>query len=291
MSPICGSRVYIGGGAMAPGPSATVILSVAPINMPFRFNAKNAFLTYPQCPLSPEAVGKHLLELRPALYVHVVRETHQDGNYHIHALVQWPNKYNVRNDRVFDIAGHHPNIQSPRDVVDVEDYISKTLDGNGTSETEFVHGQFAGKKNDQLWRRVAEATTESEVMQAALEASPRDYVLYHDKLREYAKSKGRHVATYVPPPGQLFTLPDSLATYMIREFTQPVGLCPWILREAHSFSDHKGGRIVLKPCCSSVQPELARPSGQDHSVLTYTGGVCLTSRHSPPRQTTSLRTI
>jgi len=260
--------------------------------MPFRFNAKNAFLTYAQCPLSPESIGRHLLSLRPAIYIHAVRETHEDGNYHVHVLVQWPTKFNVRDERKFDIEGHHPNIQSPRDVQDVNDYISKTVAGGGTPETEWIHGTFTGKKTDELWRKVAEATTEAEVMQAALEASPRDYVINNDKIREFAKSKSRHVAPYVPPPGQLFTLPDSLATYMIREFSQPVGLCPWILSTYHAFSDtKKKSRIVLKPCCSSDLPELEKPSGHVHSVLTCTGGACMTFRHSPAKQNTSLRMI
>jgi len=193
--------------------------------MPFRFNARNAFLTYPRCEHSPNALGEFLRDMRPTKYIHVVRERHEDGTPHLHVLVQWVDKFNCRDPRKFDYLGNHPNLQPCRDVAAVEDYITKSLSQDARATDEFIHGTISRTNEDSKWRKVAEAISEEDVLTAALEASARDYVIHHDRIREFARSRRCHRLPYCPPAGQTFRLPHSLAEYMITEFTNTVSIC------------------------------------------------------------------
>jgi len=106
----------------------------------FRLNAKNFFLTYPQCPLPINTLVTKLSGLRPATYVLVSSEQHADGTPHLHALLCLVDKYNCRNERFFDVTcegrTYHPNLQAVRNLNDVRTYIIK--DGNFVEQGEFV---------------------------------------------------------------------------------------------------------------------------------------------------------
>jgi len=247
--------------------------------MPFRLNAKNVFLTYPQCTHTANALGEHLSALKPTRFIKVVREKHRDGNYHLHVLLQWVDKLNIRDQRFFDFRGHHPNIQAVRSISDVHEYISKAIPDQPTDEDVFTSGELSVNKKNDKWLMVANATTEQEVLDAALEASPRDFVLQNDKIVEYARKKARHIEPYRHDPNITFNLPESLIAYMANEFTNPVGLLPWIRNEAHVFVDPSGNRLVLRPCCSQGRLEPARQRGPEAWDLTLIGGECQTSRH------------
>jgi len=254
--------------------------------MPFRLNCRNVFLTYPRCPIEPKQLGEFLQHLRPAIYIHVVREQHEDGTPHLHCLLQWVDKYNLRDERKFDFNGHHPNIQPARDVAAIDDYISKHIGPDTPPTHSWKFGEFSNSIAAAKWRKVAEAITEEDVLAAALDASPRDYVIHNDRIREYARSKSRTRLPYRPQPGQTFQLPSSLATYMISEFTNPVGLCPWILKERHVFTDNQH-RTVLEPYCSSEVHDWEKLRGLDPSDTIITGGVCPICPPSIHQQATS----
>jgi len=244
--------------------------------MPFRFNAKNAFITYPQCPLDPDRVGEFIQGLRPASYIHVVREQHQDGNYHLHCLVQWPDKFNFREPNRFDIDGYHPNIQPARDVASVEEYLAKALPHNPTLHDEFTYGTISGNRKDSKWRKVAEAATEDDCLAAALDASPRDFVINNDKIREFAKSKSARRIPYSHDPAVTFQLPEELIAYMTTEFRNPVGLLPWMYHERSSFVDQNKNRIVLEPSSWSVPPGRVKRRGRAPWEITFTGAASQT---------------
>jgi len=254
--------------------------------MPFRFNAKNAFLTYPRCSETPRALGEFLEGIRVASYIKVVRETHRDGTYHLHALIQWPDKINVRNERTFDFRSNHPNIQAARDVGSVEEYINKAIPANAPDDAVWTIGTISLSRKSDKWLKVAHATTEEECIEAALEASPRDFVLQHEKIIEYARKKQRQLSVYEHDTSITFNVPMDLITYMTNEFTNPVGLLPWIQNENHVLNLNEDQSVVLKRCCFPGQPGAGKPRGQGHTDLTFTGGVCLTSRHTTQKQST-----
>jgi len=255
--------------------------------MPFRLNTKNVFLTYPRCNALPKALGEHLVALRTVRYACVVREHHADGAYHLHALIQWVDKINIRNQRHFDFEGSHPNIQPARDLQAVHAYIHKAIPENASPDDKWETGEFSSSSKVDKWLRVAEAATEEECLTAALEASPRDFVLQHDKITEYARKKARRTQEYIHNNRITFKLPPQMIAYMANEFRNPVGLLPWTYKEYHSFVDDTGNRIALKPCCSQVPRELEKPLGQEAWAITFTGGECLTSRHFPPKHNIS----
>lgn len=81
-------------------------------------------LTYPQCTLTKDQAYNHLISLTTGSLtvsrILIAVESHEDGNPHIHAYIQWSGKPCIRNERFFDINGFHPNIQpcrSPRNWI------------------------------------------------------------------------------------------------------------------------------------------------------------------------------
>jgi len=92
----------------------------------FAYDGRDVFLTYPQCgELSRERVRDFLtVELGVRRFL-VARELHDDGNPHIHAYASWDTRRRFADARVFDVDGHHPNIQKPRSAKAVGEYCSK----------------------------------------------------------------------------------------------------------------------------------------------------------------------
>lgn len=92
-------------------------------------------------------------------YARVAQETHEDGEPHIHALIQFENRFDTRNERFFDFQDpnrsryYHPNIERTRDEQHVNDYIAK---GGVFVEQGSLHiSGTRGRKNDnELWGRI-----------------------------------------------------------------------------------------------------------------------------------------
>ena len=94
----------------------------------FNFRGRNVFLTYPRCDLDPLVIRDALwdkLETHKPLYIVAARETHQDGGYHVHSLVQLTAQFRTRDPSYFDLGEHHPNIQTVRSPARVRDYVLK----------------------------------------------------------------------------------------------------------------------------------------------------------------------
>lgn len=88
--------------------------------------------------------------------VKICHEHHKDGNIHTHCCVECPKKPDVKNERFFDMDGHHPNISVPKTIdhwrnqvkyVEKEDgdvygeiTVAKTKDEEFTEACEFVKG-------------------------------------------------------------------------------------------------------------------------------------------------------
>jgi len=102
------------------------------VNMPFNLQAKKLFLTYPQCPLTPEQVESSLLDHlqveNPVVMV-VARELHEDGNTHYHVYVELANKIHRRTPHCLDIVAgdrtFHGNYQGARSKAQALGYVKK----------------------------------------------------------------------------------------------------------------------------------------------------------------------
>ena len=78
----------------------------------FRVQAKNLFLTYPQCPIpKQEALQQLLAKLQlwqPELAL-VASEFHADGHQHLHAAIQLNRKCNITNAHLLDLNWESAN--------------------------------------------------------------------------------------------------------------------------------------------------------------------------------------
>lgn len=98
---------------------------------PFRLNAKQIFLTYPQADTLPyklEAVDiiKKAQEKGDLVEYYVGKEFHKDGHVHFHAYIRYGSKKNIRSATSYDIQGYHPNIQGVKDKKSVLTYVCKS---------------------------------------------------------------------------------------------------------------------------------------------------------------------
>jgi len=83
----------------------------------FRINAKSVFLTYPQCDLTNQFLMNHLASLKYECdYIITCEEKHADGSPHMHAVLKFKKKVDIRNEAFFDISGFHPNIQTTKNI-------------------------------------------------------------------------------------------------------------------------------------------------------------------------------
>lgn len=74
--------------------------------MPFRFNARSAFLTYPKCDVPMEhALTMLRTKIGEAQGTHylIAVEAHEDGTPHLHVFWERTNKLNTVNERFFDL--------------------------------------------------------------------------------------------------------------------------------------------------------------------------------------------
>jgi len=152
----------------------------------FLFSAKNAFLTFAQCPIDKAKALVLLSEKRPIQEYVIAEEFHQDGGRHLHCFLQFASKLTTRNPRYFDLVSndqtYHPNITKPRSVKNVVAYIEKDgefLVSNGIEE-------LLTKKS---WGQIrAEATSVVEYLHRIEKHYPRDYALNYERLKLYAEA-------------------------------------------------------------------------------------------------------
>lgn len=96
----------------------------------FRLEAKNLFLTYPQCSLLKEDVLSKIKTFFSSLVFAVVaHELHEDGSPHLHCLISLSARYRTRDASALDVfTGQHGNYQSARNVFKVMQYVTKGKD-------------------------------------------------------------------------------------------------------------------------------------------------------------------
>lgn len=92
-------------------------------------DAVTYFLTYPQSDFDFNEYIQFLSSIKPVIWARVARELHEDGNPHMHAVVKFATRVKTNAAlTTFNFMGRRPNIQVPRKVNDVLEYVSK--DGN-----------------------------------------------------------------------------------------------------------------------------------------------------------------
>lgn len=97
----------------------------------FRFQGTYVFLTYAQAANieSKETLLWALREKNPTPTAWAIgREQHADGGIHYHVLLRYGGRVNIRDQRFWDVDGHHPNIQAARSRKRVLEYVTKEGD-------------------------------------------------------------------------------------------------------------------------------------------------------------------
>nr|AIN36313.1 REP [Macroptilium yellow spot virus] len=160
----------------------------------FRISAKNYFLTYPQCSLTKEAALEQILSLQTSSnkkFIKIARELHEDGQPHLHVLLQFEGKFICTNSRLFDLvsptrsAHFHPNIQGAKSSSDVKSYVDK--DGDTIEWGEFQVDARSARGGQQTanesYAKVLNAQNLEQALQILKEEQPKDYVLQHHNIR------------------------------------------------------------------------------------------------------------
>nr|ANA76338.1 replication-associated protein [Euphorbia caput-medusae latent virus] len=177
-------------------------------NNTFRLQGKSIFLTYPKCPLLPIFLIDYLYQLlnnfNPT-YARVCTENHQDGEPHLHCLVQMDKRFNTTNQRFFDIkdpngvATYHPNCQVPRRDADVADYIAK---GGQFDERGILRASRRSPKKtrDTIWAAIlTESTSKSEFLVRVQHEQPYVWATQLRNLEYAANSKWPEPITVFEP--------------------------------------------------------------------------------------------
>lgn len=99
----------------------------------FRVRALRLFLTWPKVSQDAPDLGAWSGFLRGVLSEDlsggiVAREQHKDGDWHIHAFLEFRDRVTINDPRIYDYNGHHANIQSARSSAAVRKYITKDGD-------------------------------------------------------------------------------------------------------------------------------------------------------------------
>lgn len=108
----------------------------------FRINCKSVFLTYPKCELSKDQLMSNLNTLKHSFYYSICCiEQHQDGTPHLHCVLKFNKKVDIRNQNYFDVAGYHPNIQTTKNINASINYIKKDgdfLESGSLDDPEYI---------------------------------------------------------------------------------------------------------------------------------------------------------
>nr|QHA25131.1 replication-associated protein [Tomato yellow spot virus]QHA25139.1 replication-associated protein [Tomato yellow spot virus] len=190
----------------------------------FRVQAKNIFLTYPQCTLTKEEALSQLQAIQlPSnkKFIKICRELHDDGQPHLHVLLQLEGKIQITNNRLFDLvsttrsAHFHPNIQGAKSSSDVKSYIDK--DGDTVEWGEFqVDGRSSRGGQQTANDAAAEALNAPDkrtALQIIKEKLPEKYLFqFHNLNSNLDRIFSKAPEPWVPPfPLSSFTnVPDEM---------------------------------------------------------------------------------
>nr|ACC78747.1 replication protein [Cotton leaf curl Burewala virus] len=190
----------------------------------FKVQAKNYFITYPQCSLTKEEALSQIQAINTPSnkkYIKLCRELHEDGSHHLHVLIQFEGKFVCTNNRFFDLvsptrsAHFHPNIQGAKSSSDVKAYIDK--DGDTLEWGEFqIDGRSArgGQQTaNDAYAAALYAGSKSEALRVIKELAPKDFVLqFHNLNANLDRIFQEPPAPYISPfsPSSLDQVPEEL---------------------------------------------------------------------------------
>nr|QHU79479.1 replication associated protein [Opuntia virus 1] len=204
----------------------------------FKINAKNYFLTFPNCSLSKEEALAQLKSLKTPTnikFIRICEEHHQDGSPHLHVLIQFEKKFQCKNQRYFDLhhpsssIQFHPNIQAAKSSSDVKSYMEKERCFLDYGEFQ-IDGRSArgGKQSEnESFAKALNASSKEEALQILKEEQPKHFLLQFHNLSSNLDK------IFAPPPQQFqnkyfnFKITDDIEQWLGETFefdlTSPAG--------------------------------------------------------------------
>uniref|UniRef100_H6VTT9 Replication-associated protein n=1 Tax=Cotton leaf curl Multan virus-[Hibiscus rosa-sinensis] TaxID=1143709 RepID=H6VTT9_9GEMI len=195
----------------------------------FLVNSKNYFITYPRCSLTKEEALSQLQNIQTPTskkYIKICRELHENGEPHLHVLIQFQGKYKCQNQRFFDLvspsrsAHFHPNIQGAKSSSDVKSYIDK--DGDTLEWGEFqIDGRSArgGQQTaNDAYAAALNAGSKSEALRIIKELAPIDGVQqFHNLNANLDRIFQEPPAPYISPfsPSSFDQVPEELEEFAL----------------------------------------------------------------------------
>lgn len=198
----------------------------------FRVNARQFFLTYPQCDIAPQDLANSLRESHDISRYCIGRERHSDGGNHLHAYIAFNRKVDVKSQTFFDCQGYHPHIEAVKNKTRTIEYCRK--------EKDFVESlpeqpSWAGLLKD--------CSTQEEFMSRVKETFPRDYILNLDRLIFFCN---KHFKVVVTPYVSSFT-----------SFNVNIDISVWV----NQMNDERPRTLLLVGPSRSGKTEWARSIG------------------------------
>jgi hypothetical protein len=159
------------------------------------------FVTYAQCNLPRERIAE-FFQSKGSTGGVICQELHEDGNPHLHALIEFPSIKECTT-RTFDIDGFHPNVQTARSTQRAIDYIEME-DENVLRYGEITvnvrpprRNQRAAERDD--WLRVIDTSTSAiELRNALLRLDPSAVARSWNSIASFADAQ-------YPAPERVFT--------------------------------------------------------------------------------------
>lgn len=175
--------------------------------MSFRVNAKNIFLTYPRFTLPHLELHTFLATLCDNVYSAL--EHHEDGTPHIHAIVSYFKKKDVRNQSFYDYEGFHCNIQACRSLESSITYIEKDGDTLGESPRDFNP-----TRQSRLTSLLNESSTPEDFTAGFASIDAHSYIIHNQRIIEFANNYYTTNTPITARPRSSFTEPSELTQWV-----------------------------------------------------------------------------
>nr|AEW67082.1 AC1 protein [Tomato yellow leaf curl virus] len=206
----------------------------------FKIYAKNYFLTYPNCSLSKEEALSQLKNLETPTnkkYIKVCRELHENGEPHLHVLIQFEGKYQCKNQRFFDLvspnrsAHFHPNIQAAKSSTDVKTYVEK--DGDfidfGVFQIDSRSARGGQQSANDAYAEALNSGSKSEALNILKEKARKDYILqFHNLSSNLDRIFSPPLEVYISPflSSSFNQVPDELDEWVAENVVSSAAR-PW----------------------------------------------------------------
>jgi hypothetical protein len=191
----------------------------------FQFNAKSAFLTYPQLlNVTNDRVKEDYLVFTETLGVNeycIGLEKHTEGGIHLHCFLSWTTNFRSRNTRCFDFNGNHPNIQNPRNRKQVIEYCRK--------EGDFLSNIQSTTSKRSYGELLQECGSSDDFLKGMEECKSRDFVIFNKRIKEFATERWPRNAPDYVPTFTTFDIPTSLNEWVTEELRIIKGTCRLII--------------------------------------------------------------